>query len=243
MHYKKMKYKIQSESITTSSRFVGWRGPDCSQDIDECKVSNKSCSNERMVCENSDGSFICKCGQSVAERQCDPDINECFQTWRCKNGGTCENTVGSYKCRCPPTFGGPTCDNKLVGCQLENNTCTNGGTCAAVNQTFQCVCVKNFGGINCEERLTAAVRPKHLLFDKANILLLFKNFLTFAKVLGQMLLISSGWMKRLEYCLVSFLYLFFVRLSIFCAAFIVKWCRFNSVKFCETHRLKKDHHQ
>lgn len=184
-----MKSKIQLESITTSSRFVGWRGPDCNQDIDECNVSNKSCMNERMVCENNNGSFICKCGRGRAGRKCDPDINECFQTWRCKNGGTCENTVGSYKCRCPSTYGGATCANKLEGCQLENKACMNGGSCVAVNQTFQCVCLKKFGGIMCEN--TAAVRPIHFLFDKANNLILFKNILTFAKVQGQKFLISN----------------------------------------------------
>ncbi|XP_065657438.1 uncharacterized protein LOC136082347 isoform X4 [Hydra vulgaris] len=73
------------------------------EDINECTSLVPPCSWSNGVCENTYGSYLCKCanGWKIEGKSC-LDIDECTAaTFPCPlNNGMCENTMGSYICKC-----------------------------------------------------------------------------------------------------------------------------------------------
>lgn len=71
-------------------------------DVNEC---SKNPCDSNAVCQNTPGSFICKCRPGFRG---DPyngcvDINECSKDV-CGQFSICENIPGSYRCQCPEGF-------------------------------------------------------------------------------------------------------------------------------------------
>uniref|UniRef100_H3A4U8 FAT atypical cadherin 4 n=1 Tax=Latimeria chalumnae TaxID=7897 RepID=H3A4U8_LATCH len=96
----------------TCSCPVGFTGPFCEVDINECYGS--PCSNGG-VCVNYAGGFFCSCRGGFSGPFCTSGVNECEKNL-CQNGGTCENTYGDYHCICLHGYTGITGRN----CELSS---------------------------------------------------------------------------------------------------------------------------
>ncbi|XP_074028257.1 uncharacterized protein [Leptinotarsa decemlineata] len=102
-------------------------------DVDECNPDTNPCSD---ICENTLGSYICKCSKgfklSTADIHVCQDIDECLES-PCSH--SCTNLEGSYRCDCPK------------GLTLQNTTCVN-LTCShgetKINGQIQCTCPSGF---------------------------------------------------------------------------------------------------
>jgi Notch-like protein len=79
---------------------LGFKGIDCTQDIDECRESGSPCEHGG-TCVNTPGSFKCDCSIGFAGPRCEVNINECDSN-PCLNDGTCLDERGSYRCVCMP---------------------------------------------------------------------------------------------------------------------------------------------
>ena len=68
-------------------------------DIDECVAGTFTCP-EQSSCENTDGSYQCKCSEGYEGENC-VDLDECSQgQYKCDQTSNCKNTRGSYTCAC-----------------------------------------------------------------------------------------------------------------------------------------------
>lgn len=76
---------------------VGWIGPTCSDDVNEC-LQNR-CQNS-AVCTNSNGSYSCSCTEGWTGKDCDTDIDECANQ-TCNDSLICHNKPGSFSCDAP----------------------------------------------------------------------------------------------------------------------------------------------
>ncbi|XP_017479439.1 PREDICTED: neurogenic locus Notch protein-like, partial [Rhagoletis zephyria] len=79
---------------------TGYKGTDCTLDIDECQDSGSPCEHGG-TCVNTPGSFKCDCALGFAGTRCEININECDSN-PCQNEGTCLDERGSYRCVCMP---------------------------------------------------------------------------------------------------------------------------------------------
>ena len=52
---------------------IGWKGIDCSKDVDECKERSNTCETELQICVNTPGSAHCECRYGGA------DLNKCIR--------------------------------------------------------------------------------------------------------------------------------------------------------------------
>ena len=95
----------------------GYTGAHCSDDIDECSLS-EACSF-RGVCTNSEGGFSCSCFSGYTGGRCEINIDECSDgTHDCLNGATCIDEAPGYRCHCLDGTGGLKCgDCVLTGCE------------------------------------------------------------------------------------------------------------------------------
>ncbi|XP_025081432.1 mucin-like protein isoform X2 [Pomacea canaliculata] len=80
----------------------GWRGDNCSEDINECSLG--ICVNFDL-CTNLVGSYTCYCKKGWAGTNCSEDIDECEKNHPCGDANSiCKNTNGSYACLCNDGF-------------------------------------------------------------------------------------------------------------------------------------------
>uniref|UniRef100_G1KRA9 EGF like domain multiple 6 n=1 Tax=Anolis carolinensis TaxID=28377 RepID=G1KRA9_ANOCA len=123
---------------------LGFQGPRCQYDVNECSTENGGCQGQ---CCNTIGSFYCKCpvGQKLGEdrRSCE-DIDECAV----KNGGcqhTCMNILDSYHCECDAAHrlhaDGHTCI-EIDPCENGNGGCLH--ICQNENGFAKCQCYSGY---------------------------------------------------------------------------------------------------
>ncbi|KAK0172673.1 hypothetical protein PV328_005963 [Microctonus aethiopoides] len=85
---------------------TGYKGPDCSIDIDECSLPTTDCGFGK--CENLNGTFRCLCQPEYCDYNCRM-LNPCIEDI-CMNGGSCEcDKENGYVCYCAPGFTGQNC--------------------------------------------------------------------------------------------------------------------------------------
>ncbi len=93
-----------SYSCICDSAFTG---SDCSQDVDECRVSNNgvlvSPCYYTQICVNSFGSFSCECHVGFEGFNCLVNINDCLSA-PCPDSSTCVDGVAGYTCVWPPEY-------------------------------------------------------------------------------------------------------------------------------------------
>ncbi|XP_034945316.1 protein crumbs isoform X2 [Chelonus insularis] len=90
---------------------TGYKGDDCSIDINECIQNNYDCGSGQ--CINLPGSFECRCDHGYCGKHCEM-LNPCTEDI-CMNGGTCEcNLASGYTCMCIPGFTGQNCTDSQV---------------------------------------------------------------------------------------------------------------------------------
>ncbi|KAI4496487.1 hypothetical protein M0804_000297 [Polistes exclamans] len=78
---------------------TGYKGVDCSEDIDECKQGSP-CEHDG-ICVNTPGSFACNCTQGFTGPRCETNVNEC-ESHPCQNDGSCLDDPGTFRCVCMP---------------------------------------------------------------------------------------------------------------------------------------------
>ena len=154
----------------------GFRGSDCSEDIDECIPSNSSISSNYSphsssvsgtlsryrppavdgpcehggVCVNTLGSFRCHCQPGFTGARCENNINECDSS-PCLNDGTCLDERGYFRCVCMPGYAGNRCQKEIDEC--ESNPCVNGAVCVDQINGYSCTCQPGFAGPTCAENI------------------------------------------------------------------------------------------
>ncbi len=86
---------------------VGWTGPMCEQDVNECSFEEPICANG-AECVNSDGAYECLCATGFQGVHCEEDVNECADPTLndCSDNGSCSNDFGSYSCACNDGYDG-----------------------------------------------------------------------------------------------------------------------------------------
>uniref|UniRef100_A0A915CNT8 EGF-like domain-containing protein n=1 Tax=Ditylenchus dipsaci TaxID=166011 RepID=A0A915CNT8_9BILA len=138
----------------------GWQGPDCREDVDECKSDNP-CVNGQ--CINSVGSFYCLClpghvgkyceKKHLPEQQCTP--NPCLNEGKCESIGNGKSTTSNnFKCTCKEGFKGPLCERIEDKCTDGSFHCFNGGICInnlTDNSSPACKCPAGLTGPLCEQ--------------------------------------------------------------------------------------------
>ena len=87
---------ITSPVLTVLMFIVGWEGPNCDVDIDECERG--FCQNN-ISCTNWDGGYNCTCKAGYEGQNCTDEMNAC-QPQPCRNGGTCINQRTDFTCNC-----------------------------------------------------------------------------------------------------------------------------------------------
>ncbi|XP_067687043.1 uncharacterized protein [Haliotis asinina] len=145
---------------------AGWTGINCVTNINECQVNPSICGS-RQICEDTQGSYLCKCPTGYSKNGTDCiDINECA-TGQAGCEQVCTNAPGSYNCGCNDgfvlnddrktcrKFGSDPCLGQ-GGCQhfcIMNNSvptcqCNRGYTIASDNKACD-ACDDNHWGLNC----------------------------------------------------------------------------------------------
>ncbi|XP_014671059.1 PREDICTED: protein kinase C-binding protein NELL2-like [Priapulus caudatus] len=87
---------------------IGWSGPTCAKDIDECEDAQIHRCHNNSVCKNTPGWYDCICRDGFRSRWhsneygvlCE-DINECVNGLdTCDSSAECVNLEGGYMCQC-----------------------------------------------------------------------------------------------------------------------------------------------
>ncbi|KAH9489125.1 hypothetical protein Btru_057139 [Bulinus truncatus] len=129
----------------------GWKGVNCSDDIDECSETSlqwrHKCKNG--TCQNTQGSYNCSCFPGYTGQFCEIDINEC-QSNPCQHGGICSDLVNNFTCDCSRTgYEGQDCSHNINECSLNETLC-NKGVCTDQEPFFSCNCGENYLGDRCQ---------------------------------------------------------------------------------------------
>ncbi|KAK6180960.1 hypothetical protein SNE40_008919 [Patella caerulea] len=79
---------------------TGWRGENCTTDIDECTEGTFNCTAD-TTCDNTDGSYQCLCqsGYQKVNGNCQ-DTDECLDSSLNSCQQLCNNNLGSFACAC-----------------------------------------------------------------------------------------------------------------------------------------------
>ncbi|XP_067661789.1 protein crumbs-like isoform X2 [Haliotis asinina] len=104
----------RNTSFTCSCDNTGYEGDNCTVDINECKL-NDTCKNDNMICNNTDGGYLCPCKAGFLGLECVAD--PCTVT-TCENEGTCnsssvDNIIFEPTCHCTGAYEGPRCEKAL----------------------------------------------------------------------------------------------------------------------------------
>ncbi|XP_053387236.1 fibrillin-2-like [Mercenaria mercenaria] len=157
--------------------FPEWNGTNCELDINEC--DEEDICPAHSTCENSFGSFECRCdkGYITTESKMCEDIDECTESPCTQN---CTNTVGGFVCSCLDGYqlrqDNVTCnectdDTYGVDC-TERCNCTAKHsadeiqTCDTV--TGKCKCKPNWKGDTCDEDVNECDDDDTLCNDDEN---------------------------------------------------------------------------
>ncbi|XP_053386927.1 uncharacterized protein LOC123542089 isoform X2 [Mercenaria mercenaria] len=129
----------------------GWIGSSCSEDIDECEENSTLCQSiENSTCENTNGSYMCRCNEGLREQG---NICTDCDIWKyghdCKSNCTCNISKSEYcdpvngVCTCKAGWNGVNCENDIDECKQEN-ICPDNSTCENSLGTFNCRCNKGY---------------------------------------------------------------------------------------------------
>ncbi|XP_060067948.1 mucin-like protein [Ylistrum balloti] len=123
----------------------GWTGPECNNDINECKNEPLICGADK-TCENINGFYRCNCysGYEKINTTC-VNINECqLETHNCPSNSVCEDNDGGFTCQCLTGYVNDRsnlCKN-IDECAIGTHGCTQ--ICKDVDGSYNCFCEDGF---------------------------------------------------------------------------------------------------
>ena len=129
---------IPEKSETISAHWNAIREVTYCVDLDEC--FDQYVCPEKAKCQNTEGSYTCKCFDGFEGDNC-ADIDECNSTTSCDVNAKCRNINGGYECRCKESYYG-TGDSCFPGRCLDAN-CPHNQKCVSAN-TINCECKPGF---------------------------------------------------------------------------------------------------
>ncbi|XP_052721310.1 uncharacterized protein LOC128192563 [Crassostrea angulata] len=127
---------------------VGWKGMNCSEDIDECSVdANNSVCPDHSNCTNLNGTYLCTCdeGFSMSNNRCIVCSSTTFGqncggqcTCNFNNTRSCDKRDGT--CYCRDGWQGVNCTEDVLECNKTPNICGNNSVCQETTGSYKCVC-------------------------------------------------------------------------------------------------------
>ncbi|KAL5961482.1 hypothetical protein TSMEX_010800, partial [Taenia solium] len=79
---------------------VGFTGEDCSVDVNECEVGERSPCEQNGTCINEPGGYRCECLNGYTGARCETLVLNCKPN-PCLNGGVCDDKGDHFECLCP----------------------------------------------------------------------------------------------------------------------------------------------
>ncbi|GFS13682.1 fibrillin-1 [Elysia marginata] len=137
----------------------GWSGADCATDVDECTDNSHNCTSKPdSTCENTPGSFVCKCDDGFYTNRslcsaCQAFTfgDECTGTCDCNREYSSGCNAVSGACTCQDGWTGTRCDTDIDECAVNNN-CTLANrinwVCANTPGSFVCQCDEGYEDSN-----------------------------------------------------------------------------------------------
>ncbi|KAK2918831.1 hypothetical protein Q8A73_003202 [Channa argus] len=149
----------------------GYKGPQCNEDVNECGLLERPCSQR---CMNTLGSYRC---------YCEPGYTLGADGYTCTREATCSSLRCQFGCQmergeavcclCPPGLklaaDNKTCED-VNECQQDASACPPWRTCRNTSGSFVCVCQDGFvmgtlcGSVQCRDKdecLTGSHRCSH----------------------------------------------------------------------------------
>ncbi|KAH9523898.1 hypothetical protein Btru_047351 [Bulinus truncatus] len=133
----------------------GWSGANCSVDINECLDNPLACP-DYSICQNTIGSFECKCkeGLNMTADKCDGCKNnqygpDCSRNCDCVQNNTLSCDTKTGKCTCLPLWKGKNCSTDYDVCTpYSTNECQKYANCTNTGALgYRCRCSQNDGYI------------------------------------------------------------------------------------------------
>jgi hypothetical protein len=128
----------------------GWRGHNCSVNIDEC-VEVNACLNG-ATCTDQINDWNCTCLDGWVGKNCETDYPECDVYQPCQNGGTCrEPILADYVCDCVDGYEDKNCTTITDNCAQET-PCAY-GICHNLIADWWCECESGWDGERCNQHI------------------------------------------------------------------------------------------
>ncbi|GJQ88084.1 hypothetical protein Trydic_g13096 [Trypoxylus dichotomus] len=135
----------------TCSCASGYKGIDCSEDIDECEQGSP-CEHDG-ICVNTPGSFACNCTQGFTGPRCETNVNEC-ESHPCQNDGSCLDDPGTFRCVCMP-------GHSTHLCTKPKTTRPKSANCQGVHLSTYIKCPANPNNAAVNKKFTDLTPPKN----------------------------------------------------------------------------------
>ncbi|VDD75794.1 unnamed protein product [Mesocestoides corti] len=129
---------------------AGFTGDDCSVDVNECAIGERSPCEHSGTCINEPGGYRCECLSGYTGPRCETLVLNCKPN-PCLHGGLCHDKGDGHECLCPRGYEGKRCETNSNDC--AGSPCKNGGICEDLIGDFRCNCLPGWKGHFCEEKM------------------------------------------------------------------------------------------
>lgn len=145
--------KDLGEHSWTCNCIEGWGDANCGKDIDECSDHARFQCSKHARCENTKGSYECKCetGYFGDGLTCE-EIDDCASS-PCAHGKCTDHGIVGYGCTCEKGWKDSRCDHDENECLAGKDNCHAQGKCVNSPGSFYCRCISGMvgDGYNCDD--------------------------------------------------------------------------------------------